>query len=75
MSDTNGTKTATASATVGQAREAASKAVLDLITDAVADVRASKYGASSYHEQIRNLAFAYRLVSGGPQPGSIEISK
>ena len=52
---------------------AAQKALLEVIATAAEGVAASR--SHKPHEQvtrIRELALAYRLVTGGPQPGSIE---
>jgi len=65
----------TESATYRQAHETASKAVLDLITDSVKEIRKSDRTLGAQADRTRDLAFAYRLIIGGPQPGSIEVSK
>ena len=64
----------TDSKTTSQAREKAYLAVMDVITDSVAQIRASDYGLTSHTGQIRDLAMAFRLMAGGPQPGSVEVS-
>lgn len=65
----------TESSTYRQAHEAASKAVLDLITDSVKEIRESERTLGAQTDRTRDLAYAYRLIIGGPQPGSIEVSK
>lgn len=65
----------TESTTTREARDKAAIALLDVITDSVATIRASDYDLTSHHGRIRDLAFAYRLVAGGAQPGSVEVSK
>lgn len=64
----------TASSTYRQANEKASKALLDVITDTVADIRSNNFTLAGQSSKVRDLAYAYRLVVGGPQPGSIEVS-
>lgn len=58
------------------AKHAAAVALLDLITDQVADVRSQdNFHLSQFSDRTRDLAFAFRLVVGGPQPGSVEVEK
>ncbi|WP_424937340.1 MULTISPECIES: hypothetical protein [Bacteria] len=64
----------TESKTINQAKEKASIALMDAITDSVADIRASGYKLTAHTSHLRDLAYAYRLVSGGAQPGNVEIS-
>ncbi|MDA4893287.1 hypothetical protein PFZ55_41145 [Streptomyces sp. MS2A] len=64
----------TESRTFNQAKEKASVALMDAITDSVAEIRASEYHPTEYTAHLRQLAYAYRLVLGGAQPGSIEVS-
>jgi len=66
---------ATESKTTTQAKESAQIALMDLITDSVASIRASNHSPAALTGRTRDLAYAYRLVAGGAQPGSVEISK
>lgn len=50
--------------------KAAEKSLYEAITKAVNELENSDYVAYEHAGQIRDLAAAYRLVSGGPQPGS-----
>ena len=65
----------TTSSTYRQANEKAAKALLDVISDSVAELRSNDYTLSGQTGKVRDLAYAYRLVIGGPQPGSVEVSK
>ncbi|MET3510806.1 hypothetical protein [Plantibacter flavus] len=58
------------------AKRDAAIAILDLITDQIASIRAQDtYEVSQFTSRTRDLAYAFRLVSGGPQPGSVELEK
>lgn len=65
---------ATTSADAGDARDKAITALYDVITDAVAEVRKSDYSLTRHTGRIKDLANAFRLVDGGPQAGSVEVS-
>lgn len=65
----------TESTTLREARDKASIALMDLITDSVDAIRNSEFRMTSHASDIRSLAYAYRLVAGGAQPGSVEVSK
>jgi hypothetical protein len=64
-----------ASKSTAQAKEKAFIATMDAITDSINSIRVSGYSLQSHSKQIKDLAFAYRLLAGGAQPGSIEVSK
>lgn len=64
----------TNSTSTSKAREAAYLALLDVITDSVAEIRESDYSLTSHTGRVKDLAYAFRLVVGGPQPGSVEVS-
>lgn len=66
---------ATESTTSREARDKAAIALLDAITDSVAQILESDYSLTSHTGKIKDLAMAFRLVAGGPQPGSVEVSK
>lgn len=66
---------ATESTTAREARDKAAIALLDAITDSVAQILESDYSLTSHTGKIKDLAMAFRLVAGGPQPGSVEVSK
>lgn len=64
------------SETTGAAKQAAQIALLDAIRQAVDEiVGGDTYMVSGQSAVLRNLAYAYRLTVGGPQPGSIEIGE
>lgn len=65
---------ATESKSTSQAREKAYLALMDLITDSVAQIRESDYGLTHHVGRTKDLATAFRLVAGGPQPGSVEVA-
>ncbi|MGN7859504.1 hypothetical protein ACTJI8_02875 [Microbacterium sp. 22303] len=56
------------------AQDRARVALMDLIADSVANIRDNTYTLASQSSKTRDLAYAYRLVEGGPQPGSVEVS-
>lgn len=66
---------ATDSATDRQANEKAAKAMLDLISDAVAEIRSNNFSLVNQAHVAKDLAYAYRLVIGGPQPGGSQPAK
>jgi hypothetical protein len=60
----------------GDAQREAGVELYDIIVDTIADIRDDKrFGLATHTAQIRDLAIAFRLVSGGPQPGSVEMGK
>lgn len=62
--------------TVNSAKERAQKAIFDAVAQGIADLQANQtWTVAGQSDQLRNLAFAYRLASGGAQPGSIEVAK
>lgn len=58
---------ATKSDDIDAARNTARIAILDLITDTVAEVRSNNYSLGNQVTVTRALADAYRAIDGGPQ--------
>lgn len=64
------------SASIESAQEAALIAVLDAVTEGIENIRADgTYNVAYQSGRVRDLALAYRLAWGGPQPGGVGISK
>lgn len=57
----------------GPEKHAAQKAIFDGIVAAAKDLGDETYASSYQAEVLKDLAFAFRLAAGGPQPGSVEI--
>lgn len=55
------------------AQREAGEAIFDHIVEALAEAK-TDCGAAARAEAIKNLAVAYRLVAGGPQPGGSVVS-
>lgn len=62
-----------ASRTTSIAKEKAYIALMDAITQGVADIRGSTtYSAGDQSGTLLRLAHAFRLTAGGPQTGNVE---
>jgi len=68
---------ATESNSTSGAKEKAYIALMDAITDAVAEIReeSSTHGLAVESGRLRDLAVAFRLTAGGAQPGSSVIDR
>jgi hypothetical protein len=63
------------SRSVNEAKEIAGKAIFDVIAAAVEEIRENEYALGDQAGRVRDLAYAFRLVSGGAQPGSVDVRK
>lgn len=63
------------SKSLNAAKERAQMALFDAVAQGIADLADSSHNVTAQSQRVRDLAFAYRLASGGAQPGSVEISK
>lgn len=57
-----------------EARNAAQTALFAAITETVTKTSESGVNSLQRAHALKELAFVYRLVVGGPQPGSVEVS-